>query len=279
MKLRKGLEEILRERAFAASDQPYSVISLHDCREAAEIVGVSAIEAEIAALNIGICPMRYERNMGTIGIEGQIKLLCSSVAVVGLGGLGGLITELLARVGVGHMILVDGDSFSESNINRQLLCAESDIGRSKAETAGARAAAINGAVRVRAVNSYIDNSNVAAILEGSDLVMDALDSRSARVIVSDYCRAVQLPFIHGAIGGMWAQVGIFMPGERRVWETFSEYDEKGEESPMGNPPFTASLCASLETALAVAVICGRSVESGVLHWCDLNEISLKSLPL
>ena len=273
------LERALRERAVTSDGQLYSVISLKDCKEAAELVGVCVREAEIFALSVGVCPMRYERNIGTFGLEGQRRLLESCAAVVGLGGLGGLIAELLARSGVGRLVLADGDVFSESNLNRQLLCSESDIGRSKAECAGSRVRAINGAISVKVVNYALDKSNISSILDGTDVVLDALDSNSARVLVSDYCRASGIPFVHGAIGGMWAQTGVFMPDDRRPWEIFSEYEDKGDETLLGNPPFTASFAASLEVSLAAAVICGKPVKSGILHWCDLSDISLQNLKL
>lgn len=118
-------EKLLKERALRIDGHPYSVVSIKDCQEAALLGGISTIDAEILALSTGICPMRYERNIGTFGFDGQKRLLESSAAVVGLGGLGGLITELLARAGVGRLVLADGDVFSESNLNRQLLCNES----------------------------------------------------------------------------------------------------------------------------------------------------------
>lgn len=272
-------EKLLKERALRIDGHPYSVVSIKDCQEAALLGGISTIDAEILALSAGICPMRYERNIGTFGFDGQKRLLESSAAVVGLGGLGGLITELLARAGVGRLVLADGDVFSESNLNRQLLCNESDLGRSKAEAAERRVNAVNGAVRVKVINDCIDKSNISAILDGVDIVMDALDNNSSRVLVSDCCRLSGIPFVHAAIGGLWAQAGVFMPDERRPWEVFSEYNEKGDETNMGNPPFTASFAASLEVSLAVAVICGKRLKTGVLHWCDLSEISLRSLKL
>ena len=83
---------------------------------------------EIAALKQGVIPCRYLRNIGTIGPDGQIKLLQSTVAVVGAGGLGGTAIELLARQGVGHLIIIDNDRFAEQNLNRQIMSREGNLG-------------------------------------------------------------------------------------------------------------------------------------------------------
>ena len=83
-----------------------------------------------------------------MGIDGQARLLSSTAAVVGAGGLGGLIIELLARFGVGRLILIDGDTFTEDNLNRQLLCREGDLGRKKIERAVERVREVNSAVEV-----------------------------------------------------------------------------------------------------------------------------------
>lgn len=236
--------------------------------------------AELFALDLGICPSRYERNMGTLGLAGQMRLLESRVAVVGLGGLGGLIAELLARVGVGRLTLIDGDCFSESNLNRQQLCAESDIGRSKAEAAGERVRALNASVETRLVSEYLDESNVSACIGDAELVIDALDNNGTRRIVSRFCGDAGLPFVHGAIGGLWAQAGIFMPGDRTPWDAVQDMPDRGVELSAGNLPFTAAFAASVETALAVEALTGIvDVKSTVLHWFDLGDLSVQHISL
>lgn len=271
-------EAFLRENASAGGDYP--VISIDDCVKAAKRAGVSRREAEIYALRLGICPARYERSVGTFGLEGQRKLLESSAAVAGCGGLGGLIVELLARAGVGHLTLIDGDVFSESNLNRQLLCAEGDIGRGKAEAARARALAVNGALDVTACGLYLDEENAGACLEGVSLAVDAMDNNRSRLIVLRECRRRGIPFVHGAIGGLWAQVGVFYPGDRTPWDDMSEVPDRGAELYMGNPPFTPAFAASLEASLALRILSGSGgPPSGVLYWCDLSEPSMRSLKL
>ena len=100
-------------------------------------------EQSVAQLLAGNMPERYLRNLGTIGIAGQLALLNARVAVVGAGGLGGLVIELLARQGVGHLTVVDGDCFACHNLNRQILATEHTLGMNKALTAVSRVAEIN----------------------------------------------------------------------------------------------------------------------------------------
>ena len=94
---------------------------------------------------------RYDRNLGTIGLAGQEKLAAAKVAVIGAGGLGGLVIELLARMGVGYLRIIDGDTFAAHNLNRQLLATENNLNQGKAQAAVARVAAINSDVTAEAV--------------------------------------------------------------------------------------------------------------------------------
>lgn len=272
------LETLLRENAVDAGD--YFVVPFARCREAADRAGVSWRAMEIFALEHGICPSRYERNIGTLGLDGQRKLLESSVAVAGCGGLGGWIVELLARAGIGRLTLIDGDVFSENNLNRQLLCAEPDIGRSKAEAARARAFAVNGAVGVRIFDCYLDEGNARECLEGVSLAVDALDNNRTRQIVLRECRRRGIPFVHGAIGGFWAQVGVFYPDDRTLWDDRSEIPDRGAELYAGNPPCTPAFAASLEAALVLRILSGSiGIAKNVLHWCDLTDLSIRRLRL
>jgi NADPH:quinone reductase-like Zn-dependent oxidoreductase len=96
--------------------QTCPAIGLKAVASIARAQGITVREVEIAALKKGVTPWRYLRNIGTIGLDGQIKLLQSAVAVVGAGGLGGTIIELLARQGIGHIIIIDNDRFAEQNL-------------------------------------------------------------------------------------------------------------------------------------------------------------------
>ncbi len=159
-------------------------ISLDIERELAGRHNVSRRNVQIAALGAGVVPLRYLRNIGTLGIAGQTKLLTSKAAVVGIGGLGGTIARNLARVGVGALILIDGDVFSEDNLNRQEFSSEGAIGRSKDEVACEEIAKINGAVEVTAIGKMVGTDDLIEILPGCGVVVDALDSIPSRFALS-----------------------------------------------------------------------------------------------
>ncbi|MDD3538936.1 MAG: ThiF family adenylyltransferase, partial [Atribacterota bacterium] len=111
-------------------------------------------EIEITALQEEIMPARYHRNYHTISFTEQIKLLHSKVAVVGCGGLGGNIIEMLARLGIGSITAIDGDIFKESNLNRQLLSSEKNMGKGKAETAVSRIKDINSSIEAISYSQF-----------------------------------------------------------------------------------------------------------------------------
>ncbi|HML55965.1 MAG TPA: ThiF family adenylyltransferase, partial [Solidesulfovibrio magneticus] len=129
---------------------------------------------EIAALEAGLCPLRYARNLHAFSLAEQARLLASKAALVGLGGLGGGIVENLVRAGVGIIEAADGDVFEESNLNRQLLSRLDAVGRPKAMLAAERAAAVNASVEFRAQAAFLDRAGMDALLDGAAVAVDAL---------------------------------------------------------------------------------------------------------
>jgi molybdopterin/thiamine biosynthesis adenylyltransferase len=259
---------------------PWQIISFLEIREAAEDEGLSPIEAEIRCLQRGYVPSRYIRNMGTIGIDGQIRLLRSSVAVIGCGGLGGLVADLLARAGVGRLVLVDGDVFDETNLNRQILSTEGNLGLSKSKVAAQRVYEINGALEPEARQCMFDEYTAPGILEGCDLAVDCLDSLTTRRVLFTECRTRGIPVVSGAIGGFWGQVGIAMPDDQNLAEFLSGDTDKGVETETGNPPFTPAVVAALECAQAVKILTGKGkVLRDQLLWMDLAEDEFTRLRL
>ena len=240
------------------------------CRETAKMAGISPREVELWACRNGICPSRYERSIGTLGLDGQARLLSSRAAVIGCGGLGGWIIETLARAGVGEIVVADGDVFSDNNLNRQMLCDENSIGRSKALAAMARAQAVNAAVEITAWNEFLTPDNADRILSGCQLAVDALDGNNARSILLSACRKLEIPMVHGAIGGFWGQTCVLFPGDTAPWELASGGD-KGIEQVTGNPPFTPAFIAALESAEAIRILASVGDPLKELLWCDLKN--------
>mgnify|MGYP005851169077 CR=1 FL=1 len=252
-----GLQSAIRQHALAKGS--LEVLPLEAEQEIAERLGVSRWEVEVAALRMRVLPSRYERSLGTVGWEGQLKLLRSTVAVIGAGGLGGYVVEGLARMGVGRLIVVDGDVFEEHNLNRQLFCTEADLGRSKAQVAAERVRAINGAVTVDARHELADADNLPSILEEAEVVVDALDSLPARLLLQQAAAKRGIPMVHGAIAGYMAQVMTIFPGDPGLTQVYGTADlpQKGVEVSLGNPAGTPMLCAALQVEETIKVLLGE----------------------
>ncbi len=201
---------------------------------------------------------RYQRNLGTITPEENDRLKDFQVCVIGCGGLGGYIIEELARLGIGHIIAVDGDVFQPSNLNRQIFSTEALIGKSKAQAAKERVRQINSEIEVQAVACFLTEENAQEIItEDCHAVIDALDNISCRRLLEAHCSKKKLPLIHGAIAGWHGQVGVIMPGDSLFDRLYPEGVEKGAERETGNPSFTPAVIASLEVAETLKVLLGK----------------------
>ncbi len=199
---------------------------------------------------------RYDRNRIFTETE-MTKLQASKICIVGCGGLGGYLAEMLVRVGIGQVVLVDGDVFDESNLNRQLYATTDNLGRSKALEAKKRLAAINPETRIFAHHAKLDQGNVYDMIQDCDLVMDALDNIATRFIVQQACEKSGIPMVHGAIAGWYGQVTTILPGDRTLDRIYQESDESGIEDELGNPSFTPATIASIQIAEAMKVLVGR----------------------
>jgi len=212
----------------------------------------------IELLENGEVPERYLRNIGTIGIEGQLRLLKSKVVVVGAGGLGGNIIELLTRQGIGYLKIIDGDSFAIHNLNRQLLATERNVGVNKSIAAVQRIAEINSDVFGESVPQMLDEKNAEELLFGMDVVVDALDTISSRLLVSKVAQKLGIPLVHGAIAGFTGQVTTLLPGDNGLEKIYkiSAGSDKGIEIVLGNPATTPALAAAIQSQEVVKILTG-----------------------
>lgn len=139
--------------------------------------------------------MNFTRSLPLIGEDGLARLAACRVTVVGLGGVGGYVVEVLARSGVGALTLIDGDKVEESNLNRQIAALSKDIGRYKAEVLAERVEQINPRCKVNAVCEMLTESNCSALVDGSSYVADAIDSLAAKAALAVYCTGKGLPIV------------------------------------------------------------------------------------
>ena len=222
---------------------------------------------------------RYLRNKKLISQEEQESLQSKKIIILGCGGLGGYIAEMLARLGVGDLRIVDFDTFDESNLNRQLFSSEKNLGFSKAEEAVKRIKIINSQVRVEGINLEIDGENIEKLIKGRDLVVDALDSIPIKIMVEEACSKLGVTMVHGAIGGWIAQVAVIRPGDFILKKLYSDIKE-GIEVELGNPSFTPALAASLQVGEILKLLLnkGISLKEEILY-IDLENNSFSNFKI
>jgi adenylyltransferase/sulfurtransferase len=147
------------------------------------------------------------------GDEGQRRLKEARVCIAGMGGLGSPVALYLTAAGVGTLRLVDHDVVELSNLNRQVLYTKSDVGRAKVNCAEERLRALNPEVRIEAIQERIAGENGSALVDTSDVIVDAMDNFPARFLLNEAAVQKEIPFVHGAIWGLGGQVTVVVPGK------------------------------------------------------------------
>jgi molybdopterin-synthase adenylyltransferase len=225
---------------------------------------------------------RYLRN-GTCINELEQELLSQvRICVIGCGGLGGYIIEMLARAGVGSLRVVDGDVFEESNWNRQILSNQNNLKEQKSIIAAKHVMKINSDVVVEAVSSFIDEVNAEEILKGCNIVVDALDNLSVRKMVAEKCSQLNIPYIFGAIAGWYGQVSVIVPNSNMSDLLFESQHHKGHEQKVGNPSFTPAIIAGIQVSECIKYILNKGeITTNTLLMIDLlnnemEKITIKS---
>lgn len=219
---------------------------------------------------------RYVRNIPALS-EAECALLRTKVvAVIGCGGLGGYLIEFLARLGIGSIRCVDGDTFQESNLNRQLLSTVSLLGANKAEAAAARVKVINPDMQVKAFPVFLDEDNAEDLIRGCDAVLDALDNIHSRKILASACKQEGIPYIYGAIAGWVAQAAVYMPEDDWIDKLYPEDAVIKDKSVLS---FTPALCAVMQASLCTRLLAGRPVQTGKLHYADLLYEEYEQFPM
>ncbi len=235
------------------------VIGLNETIEISESHDIPRRLVEIEALAQEIVPTRYLRNYGTLGASGQIKLLKSVVGVIGVGGLGGIIVRNLARLGVGSLVIVDGDVFSEDNLNRQEFATEKTVGKVKVEVVAEELKQINGAVDVKGFNAQAGEKEFLKILKEADTVVDALDNLPSRFALQRAAVSLNIPVVHGSVAGFVGQVATIFPEDSGYSTIYGDEDklpEKGVETTLGNLPGVVGTVASLQSVEVIKILTG-----------------------
>jgi len=158
---------------------------------------------------------RYAAHLGlsSIGEGGQQRICASRVVLVGLGGLGCPAAQYLVSSGIGHLVLCDFDTVSKSNLARQILYRDSDVGREKTLAAAEYLTALNPSTKLETINARMDEAQLSALASDCDLVIDASDNYGTRLAVNNACLQTGLPWIMGSAIRMEGQVVLFQPAD------------------------------------------------------------------
>ena len=273
--------EKTRKEAVNSSGEKYYNITVKQIKETAGKFQTKSREIEILALQNNIIPERYHRNLGVISPLEQVKLLQSKVAIIGAGGLGGTILELLTRMGIGKLIIADKDIMVDSNLNRQILSTETNLGQSKTEVAVKRVKEINSSIEITGHSVFIDSGNVKKIIEGAEVVVDALDNLPVRFILQQACRELNIPLVHGAIAGFNGQLTTIFPqdkGLELIYGSNKDLPEHGSEVELGAPTVTPALIASLEAQEVFKILLKRGkLFRNRLLYLDIEEGTIEIL--
>ena len=278
----KELEKIKKE-AINSSGEKYYSVSVNKVKEMVNKFQLPSRKIEILALQNNIIPERYQRNLGVINPSEQLRLLKSKVAIIGAGGLGGMVLELLSRMGIGELIIADKDIIEDSNLNRQILSNEINLGQDKAEVAIRRIKEINSSVEITGHSVFIDSKNVKRIIEGADVVVDALDNLPVRFMLQGACRELNIPLVHGAIAGFNGQLTTIFPqdkGLELIYGSNKNLPEHGSEVTLGAPTVTPALIASLEAQEVIKILLKRGkLFRNKLLYLDIENGTMEILKL
>lgn len=198
---------------------------------------------------------RYDRQIRLFEEEGQKKLKNSTVAVVGLGGLGSPASYYLAAAGVGKLLIIDPDEVDISNLNRQILHWEDDVdGKSKTESAKQKLEKLNSDIDVYVLDGKIQEESVEK-LKGVDVIVDGLDNFETRYLINEFAVEEDIPFVHAAVEGSHGQLTTIIPGESPCLECiFPEPPESSDVFPILGT--TAGLFGVMLANEAIKIITG-----------------------
>lgn len=224
---------------------------------------------------------RYSRQimLPEIGIEGQKRLSEATVLIVGLGGLGAPVATYLTGAGVGCLMLADSDVVSLSNLQRQLLYSEAQIGKPKTVSAHERLKAISGKTRFELYPEGFTDDNCQALVKKADVVIDCCDNYATRYLINDTCVACGKPWIYGSIGEFLGQVSVFNHTLKRGYTELypdREYLCGLPRQTLGVVGVVPGIIGCIEAAEAIKLIAGfGELLEGKLLTADIRNMKFE----
>jgi molybdopterin/thiamine biosynthesis adenylyltransferase len=247
-------------------------LPLYDARKIADTYGISLFEVEVRALENDIFPLRFIRNRHTLDAKEQLKLMHSHVVLVGCGGIGGFVAQLLAQSGVGRLSLYDPDLFEETNINRQNFCTLDTLGRPKAVVCEERLRRINPSLQLASYTEPFEKEKLG-YHDAIDLLIEASDAPQSKRELSLACIERKIDFLHTALAGE-----SFLLSLNRSLDTYYANSSKGAEAWTGNLASTAGAVAAVAGSQAVRILMGKeTLLTEAMLMVDLA--TLESIPI
>jgi adenylyltransferase/sulfurtransferase len=226
---------------------------------------------------------RYQKQimLYDIGINGQIKIKQSKVAVVGAGGLGCPVLQYLTAAGVGTIGIIDFDAIEVSNLHRQVLYSENDIGKLKVNVAFKKLSAQNPFIKIISHQTLLNKENAESILSNYDIVVDGCDNFLTRYIVNDMCVKLNKPLVYGSILGYQGQLAVFnYKGSKNLRDIFPEppsLDDVPNCSENGVLGTVPSIIGSMMAQSSINVILEQAVCINTLFLFDTINYKIEKL--
>lgn len=202
---------------------------------------------------------RYERNIivEDFGEVRQQRLAQSRVLVVGAGGLGSAVLPYLAAAGVGHIGIVEFDTVSETNLQRQILYTTADLGASKALIAARRLQELNPLIEIKIFKTKLDDNIASEIFDGYDLVIDCTDNYAARYVIDRHSASMNIPMIYGTAQGSSGQISVFnSAGTGSYADLYPEHYASADNHPVGVLSPMPGIIGTLQAMEAIKIITG-----------------------
>lgn len=225
---------------------------------------------------------RYARQILLFGEDAQEKLKRAEVFIAGAGGLGCPVSTYLAVAGIGKITIVDNDVIELTNLNRQILHWNRDIGRKKIDSAGEKLREINPDIEVRAIHATIGEENVDSLVGNASLIVDAMDNYPTRFLLNKAAFRKNIPLVHGAIRGLHGQATTVLPGKSPCLACLFPHVPPKEVFPVVGA--TPGVLASIQATEVIKYLTGTGelLAGRLLIWdgasCRAEEIAVERNP-
>jgi adenylyltransferase/sulfurtransferase len=220
---------------------------------------------------------RYHRQLiiPEFGKEGQKRLKNSHVIIIGIGGLGCASATYLSAAGVGHITLVDFDVVELSDLNRQVLYWEEDVGEKKVFIAQKKLSKLNPAIEINPIFAKVTKENISSIIDGAEVVVDGLDNLITRQIVNSACVKHKIPFIYGGVSRLRGMITTILPGKTPCLACFYPEGSQGEGG-LGVLGVIPALIANFQGLEAIKLLIGQTPSfAGKLLRFNGNELKFR----